>query len=206
MTDRQRVYTKVLKKLKPMLKLSHQGHVVTLAMMITGIVLSGKAQLSVMSAEVPVASKNQSLEMRMRRWVKQPAIDVEVTYLPFAQQILAALSSAPLLLAMDGSQVGRGCMVLMVGVVYRSRLLPLAWVVYKGKPSQTRRCTGRCYRMFTVHPVHPMFPGLIGLTAPDAKTANKMDKKFDSQVWMRPQMRARLRLRMQVRMQFQMCV
>jgi hypothetical protein len=137
MTDRKRVYTKVLKKLKPMLKMSHQGHVVTLAMMITGIVLSGKAQISVMSAEVPVATKNQSLEMRMRRWVKQPTIDVEVTYLPFAQQILAALSSTPLLLAMDGSQVGRGCMVLMVGVVYRSRLLPLAWVVYKGKKGHT---------------------------------------------------------------------
>jgi hypothetical protein len=38
---------------------------------------------------------------------------------------------------MDGSQVGRGCMVLMVGVVYRTRLLPLAWVVYKGQKGHT---------------------------------------------------------------------
>ena len=43
MTDRYRVYTKVKKTLKQMMKLDHQGQVVTLAMMIAGIVLSHKA-------------------------------------------------------------------------------------------------------------------------------------------------------------------
>lgn len=137
MTDRQRVYTKVLKTLKGQLRMFHQGHVVTLAMMITGIVMSGKAQLSQMSTEIPTEAKDKSIEMRMRRWVKHPQIDVDVTFMPFARQILASLASAPLTLALDGSQVGRGCMVLMVGVVYRSRLLPLAWVVYKGKKGHT---------------------------------------------------------------------
>lgn len=137
MTDRQKVYTKVLKTLKEQLQLSHQGHVVTLAMMITGIVMSRKAQLAVMSEEVPSTATDKSLEMRMRRWVKHTAIDVEVTYMPFAQQILRSLAASKLVLAMDGSQVGRGCMVLMVGVVYRSRLLPLAWVVYEGKKGHT---------------------------------------------------------------------
>ena len=137
MTDRQRVYRKVLKTLKEQLRMFHQGHVVTLAMMITGIVMSGDAQLSKMSTEIPADAKDQSLEMRMRRWVKNTLIDVEITYLPFAQQILQSLASAPLALAMDGSQVGRGCMVLMVGVVYRARLLPLAWVVYPGKKGHT---------------------------------------------------------------------
>ena len=133
MTDRYRVYTKVLQTLKRQLKMYRQGHVVTLAMMIAGIVMSRKAQLAVMSGEVPTDAKEKSTEMRMRRWVKHEKIDVEVTYMPFAQQILAALASAPLVLAMDGSTIGRGCMVLMVGVIYRKRALPLAWVVYKGK-------------------------------------------------------------------------
>jgi hypothetical protein len=38
-----------------------------------------------------------------------------------------------LVLVMDGSQVGRDCEVLMVGVLYKKRALLLAWVVYKGK-------------------------------------------------------------------------
>jgi len=137
MTDRQKVYRKVLKTLKKQLQMSHQGQVVTLAMMITGIVLSRNAQLAVMSEEVPSAAKDQSIEMRMRRWVKHDDIDVDVAYMPFAQQILMSLADSHLVLAMDGSQVGRGCMVLMVGVVYRSRLLPLAWVVYQGKKGHT---------------------------------------------------------------------
>ncbi len=136
MTDRHRVYTKVKKMLKGMMNLDHQGQVVTLAMMISGIVMSRNAQLSAMSSEIPSATKEKSIEMRMRRWVKDH-IDVEAVYLPFARQILEALSHLPLVLVMDGSQAGRGCMVLMVGVLYQKRALPIAWLVYKGKKGHT---------------------------------------------------------------------
>jgi hypothetical protein len=118
--------------LKRMLNLNHQGQVVTLAMMISGIVMGRNAQLSAMSSEIPSETKEKSIEMRMRRWVKDQ-IDVEAVYMPFAQQILEGLSELPLVLAMDGSQAGRGCMVLMVGVLYQKRALPIAWLVYKGK-------------------------------------------------------------------------
>jgi hypothetical protein len=137
MTDHHKVYTKVLKTLKEIMKLSHPGHVTTLAMMIAGIVMSRKAQLSTMSAEAPVEAKEKSIEMRLRRWVKHEKIEVEAIYLPFAQQILEALSSSPLVLVMDGSQIGRGCMVLMIGVLYKKRALPLTWVVYQGKKGHT---------------------------------------------------------------------
>lgn len=133
MTDRQRVYMKVLRSLKEALKVRKQGHVVTLAMMITGIVMSKKAQLSVMSMEAPHPIKAESIEKRMRRFVKNPRIDVEAYYLPFAQALVQALASQPLVLAMDSSQVGRGCMALMVGVIYKRRALPLAWIVYRSK-------------------------------------------------------------------------
>lgn len=132
MTDCYRVYTKVKKMLKQMMKLDHQGQVVTLAMMISGIVLGRKAQLSAMSSEIPTDTQEKSIEMRMRRWVKDD-IDVEAVYMPFARQILEALAHLPLVFVMDGSQAGQGCMVLMVGVLYQKRALPIAWLVYKGK-------------------------------------------------------------------------
>lgn len=52
MTDHYKVYTKILKVLKEMMKLSHSGHVLTLAMMIAGLVTSRKAQLPAVSAEI----------------------------------------------------------------------------------------------------------------------------------------------------------
>jgi hypothetical protein len=137
MTDRYKVYTKVLKVLKEMLTLSHPGHVLTLAMLIAGIVTSRKAQLSAVSAETATKSKDKSTEMRLRRWVKHKSIDSDVIYMPFAKQVLEALSALPLSLVMDGSQVGRGCMVLMVSVLYQKRALPICWVVYKGKKGHT---------------------------------------------------------------------
>jgi hypothetical protein len=137
MTDRYRVYTKVLKVLKEMLRLSHPGHLLTLAMLIAGIVVSRKAQLSAVSAETATKAKDKSTEMRLRRWVKHNSIDTDVIYMPFAQQIMEALSALPLILVMDGSQIGRGCMVLMVSVLYQKRALPLCWIVYKGKKGHT---------------------------------------------------------------------
>jgi len=118
--------------LKQMMKLDNQGQVVTLAMMVSGIVMSRNAQLSAMSSEIPSEIKEKSIEMRMRRWVKDD-IDVEAVYMPFARQILEALSHLPLVLVMDGSQAGRGCMALMVGVLYQKRALPIAWLVYQGQ-------------------------------------------------------------------------
>ena len=133
MSNQRRVYTKVLKTLKQLMPTQKQGHVITLAMMITGVVIGKKAQLSAMSTEVPYAIKDKSIEKRMRRWVKNEQIEIEAYFMPFAKELLSGLSVNTLLLAMDGSPVGRGCMVLMVGVVYHQRVLPLAWVVYKGK-------------------------------------------------------------------------
>jgi hypothetical protein len=137
MTDRYKVYTKVKKTMEKLVKLHHPGHVVTLAMMITGIVMSKKAQLSEMSSEIPGKAKDKSCEMRLRRWVKHDKLEAEMIYLPFAQQVLKALSGTELVLVMDGSQAGRGCMVLMVSVLYKKRALPIAWLVYEGKKGHT---------------------------------------------------------------------
>jgi hypothetical protein len=106
-----------------MIKNQHPGHVLTLAMMIAGIVLGKKAQLSEMAGEIPVPVKDKSIEMRMRRWVKHPELEAEAIYLPFALQILQALAHLPLTLVMDASAVGRSCQVLMLGVVYKKRAL-----------------------------------------------------------------------------------
>ena len=150
--------------IKQMTKMDHQGQSLTLAMMISGIVMSRKAQLSAMSAEIPTEAKEQSIEMRMRRWVKDE-IDVEAVYMPFARQILEALAHLPLVLVMDGSQVGQGCMVLMVGVLYQKRALPIAWLGrlhlnyqqrgFSGDslPSNPPEVVGHGYRLWQFSPV-----------------------------------------------------
>ncbi len=138
MSDNRRVYSQVLKTLKKLMPTTKQAHVVTLSMMISGIVTGKKAQLSAMSREIPSqTAKSSSIEMQMRRFVKNDKIDEKVMFLPFAEMILQQLALHTLYIAIDGSTVARGCMTVMVGVVYRQRLLPLAWVTYKGKKGHT---------------------------------------------------------------------
>ncbi len=137
MSERFKIYKEVLTTLKKFLKQQTQGHVVTLAMMIAGIVIGKKAQLSAMGSELPLKQKDSSIVERMRRFVKNDNIELATYYMPFASLILESLSKAPLVLAMDGSQVGRGCMALMLGVVYKKRTIPICWIIYKGKKGHT---------------------------------------------------------------------
>ena len=137
MTDKMKVYTKIMQKLKKMMPQTPQNQMVTTAMMVAGIVLGRKAQLSAISLEVPHPAKPASLEKRMQRFVKNGRFKVEVNYLPFAELILSHLADKPLVLAIDGSNIGRGCMAIVVGVIYKQRAIPLAWLVYKGKKGHT---------------------------------------------------------------------
>lgn len=137
MSDKSKVYFKVYGSLKKLMKHVELNHVLILAMMITGILLGKKAQLSEMSLHVPQQAKPDSISKRFRRFVKNDAVDVEHYFFPFARAILSALSSAPLYLALDASQVGRGCMVLMVAVIYKKRAIPLVWLVYPGVKGHT---------------------------------------------------------------------
>lgn len=57
----------------------------------------------------------------------------EIFFLPFAEQILRALSHTALVLVIDGTVVGRDCMALVITVVYKQRALPIAWLVEKKK-------------------------------------------------------------------------
>jgi hypothetical protein len=54
-------------------------------------------------------------------------------FVPYAKVLLAQLALQTLVLVIDGSVVGRGCVALMLHVVYKGRALPLAWLVRQGK-------------------------------------------------------------------------
>lgn len=119
-----------------------RGHVAsrlnTLAAMVSGIVGSKSTNLPAIAGKVPVGARNQGAKAesrvkRFERWLRNKAIESETFFLPFAGALLRSLCHAPLVLAMDGSIVGRGCMTLMISVVYKQRALPVAWIVAKRK-------------------------------------------------------------------------
>ena len=108
-------------------------HVTTLAALISGIVASKSTQLPKIAAKVPDGSKPESRVKRFARWVGNDRITIERYFVPYVEVLLTHLAFQTLVLVIDGSVVGRGCVALMLHVVYKGRALPLAWVVRRGK-------------------------------------------------------------------------
>src|ERR671926_141763 len=107
-------------------------HLLTLAALISGIVGSRRCQLDKIAAKVPLSAKPDSRTKRFARWTANDAVTPSVFFLPVAASLLASLAHRPLVLLLDGSTVGRGCIALLVSAAYRSRALPLAWGVARG--------------------------------------------------------------------------
>ena len=100
---------------------------------ICGIIQSKQVKLADVVADIPCAGKEESKIMQLRRWLKNETVNVELFYLPFIGNLLHCLSNQTLVLAIDGSTVARGCISLVVSIVYKGRALPLLWVTRKGK-------------------------------------------------------------------------
>jgi hypothetical protein len=106
---------------------------ITLAYLITGIIGSKDVQLRQIAGKVVYRNKETSLVERFRRFIRNENIVVKVEFNPFVELILSGLSQSQLVLAIDSTKVGGGCICLMVSIVYKSRALPLCWTVFKGR-------------------------------------------------------------------------
>jgi hypothetical protein len=133
MSDNARRYRAVRTALKQLYPTEPTGnvarHLNTLAGLISGIVGSRRTNFAAIAKKAPDGSKRESRVKRFSRWVDNERIEVETYFLPFAQALLTCLAQWPLVLVRDGSPVGRGCVTLLLSVVYQRRALPIAWIV-----------------------------------------------------------------------------
>jgi len=137
MSDSRQVYRAIKQAMKQLYPEEPQGnlarHLETLAGMVSGIVLSQSCQLPKMASKVPGNVHPDSRTKQMSRWVQNDGILFDLYFLPFVQPLLEGLAAArPLVFIMDGSTVARGCVTLMVSLLYGKRALPIAWLVIEG--------------------------------------------------------------------------
>jgi len=110
-----------------------EKHLNTLVAMICGLTGGKHAHLPTIADHAPSnGARQESLIKRFRRFLQHHAHTIDGWFLPLAQDLLTRLAAQPIQLVMDGSVVGRGCIALMVSVVYHGRALPLCWLVVRG--------------------------------------------------------------------------
>jgi hypothetical protein len=107
------------------------------ALLVIGLYLSRSVHLGHLVRHMPLGGQDLSLVNRLRRFLDNPRMNVWTWYRPVAMWLLAPLAGEPVRLVIDGTKVGFGHHLLVVGVLYRRRTLPLAWSVHRG----SRGCT-----------------------------------------------------------------
>jgi hypothetical protein len=108
-------------------------HLTTLAALMSGIVGRKSTPLPQIATQVPDGTKPERRVKRFARWVGNDTSTEEGYFVPYAEVLLRHLAWQTWGLLMDGSVVGRGCIALLMHVVYKGRALPLAWQVRRGQ-------------------------------------------------------------------------
>lgn len=137
MSDNHRRYRSIRTALAQMYFKEPRGYTAkqlnVLAALISGIVGSRRTNYPQIASKVPDQTKVESRVKRFSRYINEVAEEQEMHVLPFAAELLRNLADFTLVLIMDGSEVGRGCVSLMLSVQYRGRALPLGWLVVSGE-------------------------------------------------------------------------
>lgn len=145
MSDNHRRYRSIRQSLSQMFSSEPEGYgakqLNVLAGLISGIVGSRRTNYPQIASKVPDRAKPESRVKRISRFINEGDEKQAVHLMPFAGLLMSNLAERTLVLVMDGSEVGRGCLALMLSVLYRGRALPIAWLVIaakKGHFSQER--------------------------------------------------------------------
>jgi len=102
--------------------------------MVGSIILSGNSTISSMALSNPDRKQFDSKTKQIKRWLQNKKTDYASYFLPFAKQLLEQLSSNGILVfSIDGSAIGRGCMCLMLSVIYKEKAIPVVWKTFKSK-------------------------------------------------------------------------
>jgi hypothetical protein len=134
MSDARRMNRAITEYLKQTLQGTvHDSHIFALALMITGLIRGKSSNFEQIGSKSGAQAKLPSRVKQIHRFVKNRHVTYETHFMPFIQIVIASLGLTEFRLSIDSSQVGRGCMLLTIGLVYKQRAIPWVWMVYKGK-------------------------------------------------------------------------
>jgi hypothetical protein len=133
-----------------------------LAGVISGIIGSQSTHSREVAKHSGLGAKVDSREKRLSRWYQNEAVQHELDYLPCLQEVLDAVAGLALAIAIDGSEIGRGCLVLMVSLIYNTRAIPLVWTVFQ-RPKGHASAEEHIHLLEAVRPLLPPASEIIFL-------------------------------------------
>lgn len=148
-TPHDRLFANLVKSLERDLPGEPRTRVVNLAAIALGVWRSKSVQVGHIVNALPLDGRRESRTKRGQRWLRHPAVQVEVSQAPLARRLLRRLvqGSARISLILDRTEWG-GFTVWSVSVGWRGWALPLVWAEVgdllgnRGEVVQERLCLG----------------------------------------------------------------
>lgn len=141
--------------------------------MVSSIIKGGRSELQKMALSDPSRKQHSSKVKQYKRWLLNEQTSYDQYYLPFIVPFLDALGTEyPIIFSIDGSQVGKGCMALMISVVLKGKAIPIVWQVYRAKKGHLPESAHQA-----------LLAELVSLVNPDCKVVIVGDGEFDGCDW-----------------------
>ncbi len=109
-----------------------------LALFSLGIIWAEQCALTKVSEKLAGFGSADSLERRWQRWISNPRIDMTLCLQWWVRWIVAAFDHTRLVLLVDEVKLGAHLSVMMVGVAYEQRCIPLVWRCYQRHDGQVK--------------------------------------------------------------------
>lgn len=129
MSSRERVLHEWMGQVEAMLPGARVTRARVLALFAAGVLWAGAVTLLKAAAALPLPAADPSIERRFKRFLTNPAVTLEALWQPLLPALLRGLGQRELVLVFDPTPYRGRATILVVGVVVRHRVLPLAWRV-----------------------------------------------------------------------------
>jgi hypothetical protein len=130
MSNSQRLYHSVTRAILsqcPTLRITQARN---LAWFVAGLVLAAHCQLTQIAPHLPWDGNRDSIVQRLRRVLMNQRLAVRTLYGPTVGYVLQWLNTGqPLVLVIDRTTIQDKLNILLIGVAFRGRVLPLVWKV-----------------------------------------------------------------------------
>ena len=126
---RYQLYRKLTNELQRRLPGASQPQVRNQALLTQALVFSEDCHLANLALQLPIDGQRESLIQRLRRFLDNVRLSQRVHYQPLLRQMFGCWPDREVNLIMDRTDLGQRLSILVLGVAFKHRAIPLSWRV-----------------------------------------------------------------------------
>lgn len=136
---RQQLYRTLTAELQRQLPGSSKPQTQNVALLMQALVFSPDCHQANLALQFPVPGQRKNLVQRLRRFLDNRHIGIQRHYLPLIRHLFEQWPDREVNLVMDRTDLGQAKSILLLGLAFKHRVIPLLWHILPFGSSNERR-------------------------------------------------------------------